>query len=57
LTPSLQEAADVVRRLNAAGIDMEDVGLTLEDKGVTGFHAFQEMLAGLAARAHQSSGP
>jgi transaldolase len=53
----VQEAADVVRRLNAAGIDMDDVGLALDDKGVAGFHAFLDMLAGLAARGHQSSGP
>jgi transaldolase len=43
-----------MRRLAAAGIDMDDVGLTLEDKGVAGFHeSFQVMDAGLTAKAHQ----
>ena len=43
-----------MRRLAAAGIDMDDVGLTLEDKGVAGFHeSCQDMLAGLTAKAHQ----
>ena len=38
-----------MRRLASAGIDMDDVGLTLEDKGVASFHkSFQDMLAGLA---------
>lgn len=51
------EAAEVMRRLAAAGIDMADVGLTLEDNGVAGFHqSFQDMLKGLAAKAHQPSG-
>jgi transaldolase len=41
-----------MRRLAAAGIDMDDVGLTLEDQGVAGFHkSFQEVLAALAAKA------
>src|SRR5665811_1979790 len=48
------DADEVMRRLAAAGIDMDDVGLTLEDRGVAGFHeSFQDMLAGLAAKAHQ----
>lgn len=43
-----------MRRLAAAGIDMDDVGLTLEDQGVAGFHeSFQDMLADLTAKAHQ----
>ena len=50
------EAAEVMGRLADAGIDMDDVGLTLEDKGVAGFHAsFQELLAGLDAKAGQLS--
>ena len=37
-----------MRRLAAVGIDMDDVGLTLEDQGVAGFHdSFQEVLAAL----------
>ncbi|MGH8775285.1 MAG: transaldolase [Jiangellaceae bacterium] len=52
----VDEAAEVMRGLAAAGIDMDDVGLTLEDKGVAGFHeSFQEMLAGLGAKARQLS--
>jgi transaldolase len=50
----VQDADEVMRRLASAGIDMDDVGLTLEDKGVASFHkSFQDMLAGLAAQAHQ----
>ena len=50
------EAAAVMRRLAGVGIDMDDVGLTLEDNGVAGFHeSFQEMLAGLDTKAHQLS--
>ena len=52
----VHEAAEVMHRLAAAGIDMDDVGLTLEGKGVAGFHdSFQDMLTGLAAKAHQPS--
>jgi len=50
------QAAEVARRLAGAGIDPDDVGLAQEDRGVAGSQAFQDMLAGLAARAHQSSG-
>jgi transaldolase len=50
------EATEVMRRLAGVGIDMDDVGLTLEDNGVAGFHeSFQHMLAGLAAKARQLS--
>ena len=35
----VEEAAEVMRRLAAVGIDMDDVGLTLEDNGVASFHA------------------
>jgi transaldolase len=45
-----------MRRLAAAGIDMDDVGLTLEDQGVAGFHAsYQQVLAALAAKTRQLS--
>ena len=40
-----------MRRLAAVGIDMDDVGLTLEDQGVAGFHAV------LPARACQPRTP
>ncbi len=54
LDTGVEEAAEVMRRLAAAGIDMDDVGLTLEDEGVAGFHeSFQHMLASLHTKAHQ----
>jgi transaldolase len=50
----VDEAGKVMRRLATAGIDMDDVGLTLEVNGVAGFHeSFQHVLAGLDAKAHQ----
>ncbi len=56
LDTGVQEAAEVMRRLDTAGVDMDDVGLTLENEGVAGFHqSFQQILAGLAAKAHQLS--
>ena len=43
-----------MNRLATAGVDMDDVGLTLENQGVTAFHdSFQHLLATLAAQAHQ----
>lgn len=46
------KAADVMRRLAGIGIDMDDVGLALEDQGVAGFDkSFQDILARLAAKA------
>ena len=52
----VDEAAEVMRRLAAVGIDMDDVGLTLEDQGVAGFHtSFQQVLAALRAKARQLS--
>jgi transaldolase len=50
------EAAEVMHRLAAAGVDMDDVGLTLENQGVAGFHAsYRQVLAALAAKAEQLS--
>jgi transaldolase len=52
----VDEAAAVMRRLAAAGVDMNDVGRTLEDQGVAGFHtSHQEVLAALTARTRQLS--
>ena len=52
----VEEAAEVMRRLADVGIDMDDVGLTLEANGVASFHeSFQHMLAGLDTKAHQLS--
>ena len=52
LDTGVAEAAEVMRRLAAVGIDMDDVGLTLETEGVAGFHeSFHQLLAALAAKA------
>ena len=41
-----------MRRLDALGIDMEAVGLTLEDQGVASFHeSFRQVLSDLEAKA------
>jgi len=54
LDVGVAEAAETMGRLATVGIDMDDVGLTLEAEGVAGFHeSFQRMLAGLAAKAQQ----
>jgi transaldolase len=48
--------AEVMHRLAAAGVDMDDVGLTLENQGVAAFHAsYQQVLAALAAKAEHLS--
>jgi transaldolase len=48
----VDESAAVMRRLGAVGVDMDDVGLTLENQGVAGFHtSYQQVLAALAAKA------
>ncbi|MCU7730322.1 transaldolase [Actinoplanes sp. KI2] len=52
----VDEAAAVMRRLAGAGIDMHDIGITLEDQGVAAFRAStQQVLAALAAKAGQLS--
>ncbi|MFI5894962.1 transaldolase [Actinoplanes sp. NPDC051513] len=49
---AVDEAAELMRRLAKAGVDMDDVGQTLEDQGVAGFHAsHQQVRAALAAKA------
>jgi transaldolase len=46
-------AREVMPRLAAVGIDMDDVGLTLENQGVASFHeSFRDVLAALDAKAH-----
>jgi len=46
----------VMRRLAGVGIDMDNVGLTLEDNGVAAFHeSFQHVLASLDAKVRQLS--
>jgi transaldolase len=50
----VEEAAEVLRRLANVGIDMEDVGLTLEAAGVASFHeSFAGVLGALRAKARQ----
>ena len=52
----VEEAADVMRRLAAVGVDMDDVGSALENQGVAGFTAsYRQVLAALAAKAEQLS--
>ena len=47
---------DVMHRLTSVGIDMDDVGLTLEDEGVASFHdSFEGILARLTGKASQLS--
>ncbi len=48
------DAREVMRGLEATGIDMDDVGLTLEDQGVVSFHeSFQDVLGVLDAKSRQ----
>jgi transaldolase len=50
----LDHAAAVLRWLAAAGVDLDDVGATLEEQGVAAFHAsFAHVLGTLAAKARQ----
>ncbi len=47
----VEEAGEVMRRLGGVGIDMDDVGLTLERQGVDAFgESFRGVLAVLAAK-------
>jgi transaldolase len=48
------EAAEVMRRLAAVGVDMDDVGRTLEAAGVRGFHeSFAGVLKALQTKARE----
>jgi transaldolase len=52
----VDEAAEVMGRLAAVGVDMDDVGLTLEDQGVAGFRAsYQQVLDALGAKTRHLS--
>jgi transaldolase len=54
LDTDVDHAREVMQRLAAAGVDMDDVGLRLEAAGIDSFHAsFQGVLAALTARTHQ----
>jgi transaldolase len=53
LDTNVDHAHQVMQRLAAADIDMNDVGLTLEAAGINSFHAsFQSVLAALEAKTH-----
>jgi transaldolase len=48
----VDEADDTIRRLAAVGVDLDDVGLTLENQGVASFHeSYREVLATLDDKA------
>jgi transaldolase len=48
----VDEADDTMRRLAALGVDMDDVGLTLENQGVASFHeSSRQLLAALDDKA------
>lgn len=50
----VEDAREVMRQLDAVGIDMDDVGLTLEDQGVASFHqSFQDVLGELGTKARR----
>lgn len=54
LDTGVAQADAVMQRLAAAGVDMDDVGRTLEQEGVASFtKSFQEVLAALDAKARQ----
>jgi hypothetical protein len=53
----VDDAADVMDKLAGIGVDMDDVGSTLEDQGVASFHdSFAHMLAALDTKARQLAG-
>jgi transaldolase len=50
----VDEAAEVLRRLDAVGVNMDDVGRTLEAAGVASFHeSFAGVLDALEAKTHE----
>jgi transaldolase len=52
----VEGAARTMDRLAAVGIDMDDVGATLEDEGLAGFHdSFAHVLVALATKARRLS--
>jgi transaldolase len=53
----VDQADDTMRHLAAVGVDIDDVGLTLENEGVASFHeSFREVLATLDDKARQPAG-
>jgi transaldolase len=52
----VSDGVEVMQRLAAAGVDMDDVGLTLEDQGIAGFNAsVDQVFAELRGKARQLS--
>jgi transaldolase len=50
----VENASEVMHRLAAGGVDMDDVGVSLEDQGVASFHqSFQDVLGRLDLKARQ----
>jgi transaldolase len=53
----IDEAKDTIARLARLGVDLDDVGMTLEEQGVAAFHeSFCDVLAALADTANSSTG-
>ena len=49
----MSDAREIMRRLARLGVDMEDVGHTLEREGIAAFQAsFDHVLGSLEAKAH-----
>jgi transaldolase len=54
ITSGVGDAGAVMDKLAEVGVDMDDVGRTLEDQGVTGFHqSFAHVLRVLESKARQ----
>jgi transaldolase len=54
----IEQAHQVMRDLSAVGVDMDDVGQTLEDAGVAGFHrSFADLLVRLGDKARRLAQP
>jgi len=52
----IEEAKDTIDRLARLGVDLDDVGLTLEEQGVAAFHeSFCDVLAALEDKANSSA--
>jgi transaldolase len=53
LDTDVDDARDVMSRLAVGGVEMDDVGLSLEDQGVSSFsESFRDVLGALDTKAH-----
>ena len=51
---NVEEAEDMMSRLGAVSVDLDNVGLALDTEGVVSFHeSVREVLAALEAKARQ----